>query len=112
MTAATVDGIVSLRDLLAMTPHDFELDQTPDCWGGRIKSVGDLQDRIRYEDDGTLVLRLPNQYRIEGNRIDDERKLLWWVRHLCGKCWMTTEALGVLIDLVAERNGLVEGAPV
>lgn len=106
--------IISAREFMKMTPHEMELLHVPPQWRGRIKSYGDLLDRIKYETapDGTewLVLNLPHEYSIESGRIDTEQKLLWWVDHLCGKPWMTVEALGVLIGLVAERNGFERGA--
>ncbi len=101
--------IMTARELMALTPYDERLLVVPPHWHGRIKSYGDLLDRIKYEtvEDGTewLVLNLPHEYAIEAGRIDTEHKLLWWIDHLCGKPWMTSEALGVLIGLVAERNG-------
>lgn len=106
--------IISAREFMKMTPHEMELLHVPPQWRGRIKSYGDLLDRIKYETapDGTewLVLNLPHEYPIESGRIDTEHKLLWWVDHLCGKPWMTAEAVGVLIGLVAERNGFERGA--
>ncbi len=102
--------IISARELLAMTPHDMELLHRSPVWRGRINTMGDLLDRIQYETapDGTewLVLNLPHEYPIEAGRIDTERKLLWWIDHLCGKPWMTVEAVGVVIGRVAERNGV------
>lgn len=106
--------IMTLDELLTLSPHDDPLTVVPPMWRGKIKSRGDLLDRIRYEaaPDGTewLVLNLPHEYAIEAGRIDTECKLLWWVDHLCAKPWMTVEALGVLIGRVAERNGFKRGA--
>ena len=106
--------IMTARELLALSPYDDPLLVVPPLWRGKIKSRGDLLDRIQYETapDGTewLVLNLPHEYSIESGRIDTEHKLLWWVDHLCGKPWMTAEALGVLIERVAERNGFERGA--
>ena len=106
--------ILSAIELMEMTPHQMELLHVPPQWRGRIKSYGDLLDRIKYQtvEDGTewLVLNLPHEYAIEAGRIDTEIKLLWWIDHLCEKSWITSDALGVLIERVAERNGFERGA--
>ena len=106
--------IMTARELLALSPYDDPLLVVPPLWRGKIKSRGDLLDRIQYETapDGTewLVLNLAHDYPIEADRLDTESKLLWWIDHLCGKPWMTIEALDVFIGRVAERNGFGRGA--
>ena len=100
---------MTLDELLSLSPYDDPLMIVVPLWSGKIKSRGDLLDRIKYEtaEDGTewLVLNLPHEYAIAADRLDTENKLLWWIDHLCVKPWMTTEALTVFIGRVAERNG-------
>lgn len=107
--------IMTAREILALSPYDDPLMVVSPLWRGKIKSRGDLLDRIKYETapDGTewLVLNLAHDYAIEAGRIDSEIKLLWWVDHLCGKPWMTIETMGIFIGRVVERNGFQRGEP-
>lgn len=107
--------IMTAKEILALSPYDDPLMIVSPLWRGEIKSRGDLLDRIQYETtpDGTewLVLNLAHEYAIAADRLDTKNKSLWWIDHLCGKPWMTIEAMGVFIGRVVERNGFGRGEP-
>jgi hypothetical protein len=86
------------------------------------KGSGDLPDTIRVEDFGvgpeprnryyderivrvwennTLHLRFAYDYEIDLDHIQDERDLLNWTLHLCGKTWMTRSHLARFIETVS-----------
>lgn len=54
------------------------------------------------------LLIYPNggAYPIEFSRINNSKKLLGWIHHLCGKCNVTTEHIEQLIDAVRENLGV------
>ena len=106
--------IITAAKLLLIEDYDIRLDEVPAAWGGRIKSLADLKERIKYETDvdgcDWLVINLCYAYKIESSRIDAVPKLFWWIVHLFEKTWMTREALAVLVVRVREQNGIAWGA--
>jgi hypothetical protein len=104
-TASKLSPPIKFLTLMKMTDKDFLLSEIPEVWKGKIKTRHDLKERIKYENDGKLlVLRLPNEYPIESSRINTKSKLLAWVSHLARKPWITSEAIGVLIQVVGKKN--------
>lgn len=53
----------------------------------------------------TLLLRYEYDYEVDLDRIHDERDLLAWTDHLCGKTWMNTERVSHFIAAVASIKG-------
>ena len=53
----------------------------------------DIETRKGYED-----------YFIKLDRIKDDSEILHWVKHLCGKNWMTTWKLQQFINKMEEYN--------
>ncbi len=63
---------------------------------------------VRIDDAGVHLMVYPagNSYDIETSRIDNQEKLLRWIRHLSGKIWFTNSLLKELFDKVNEHFGL------
>ena len=106
---------VSLVDLSLIEKCDMRLDHEPESWHGKIHSLEDLESRIYYEkqEDGSLylILKLAYEYPIEAKRINTEVKLLWWIRHLSEKNWMTADSIAILFDVVSKKNGFKDKNP-
>jgi len=59
------------------------------------------RSKVRLED-GVFWVHGPYAYPIEENRIENERDLLAWVRHLSRKTWADRKLLGEFVDVVAD----------
>jgi hypothetical protein len=61
---------------------------------------------VRVWENNTLYLRFAGDYGIDLDRIRDERDLLNWTLHLCGKTWMTRSHLARFIETVSVIKGI------
>lgn len=60
---------------------------------------------VRVRSNETLLVRFRYDYEIDLDKIDTEADLLIWLRHLCGKNWMTIERLRYVMDAIAAIKG-------
>lgn len=71
------------------------------------KDEVELRDGVIYfkdyefEDEGR-----ENGYFIELHRIDDLKKLTWWIHHLCEKGWVNNSMIRKLIEIATKEIGL------
>ena len=65
------------------------------------------EPRVTFDSkDGLLWIRGSYPYPVEASRIEDERDILAWVRHLSRKNWATRALIGEFIDVVAQIKGI------
>lgn len=86
------------------TSEKIILKDTPAYWGDKIKTLNDLKRAIYYNKrDKSVILNLSYEYKIGIEELNTLPKLLWWIRHLIKKPWMTLEALDLFIDVVCKK---------
>jgi hypothetical protein len=77
-------------------------------WRGALDQF--YQDNIEVDlERGVVMLYFKYPYEVDLDRIKNERDLLAWVIHLCGKHWMTPSYLKRFARTVAEVKGLTLG---
>jgi hypothetical protein len=65
-----------------------------------------FQEHIVWvKSNNVLLLRFAYPYEVDLDRINTERDLLSWTRHLTGKSWMGAERTKAFIDAVADIKG-------
>ena len=83
---------------------------------GKIYTGEDLWELIKSEEEKlgkqvyiaepNMVINVEYPYEIPLAECDTPERILGWSAHLCGKTWMTTEALERFIYLACGHHGL------
>lgn len=64
-----------------------------------------MQDKVFVRED-EIIINLSYEYPIPLSECTDANRILAWVDHLCGKSWMTVEAIEAFIAHAARHHNI------